>query len=175
MTKGVSMKKKITIFIIILVIYYLSKKGNNESHENNNNNNEDYEDDEDDSFIEKEQPELNEETKRLISIYHRDPSQDNYINLRNEVISNYNAVLIRKEKKLDELKQQTEGKPGGAEKVAEMEDIVQDIYITYWNRINSNMLRFTDSRLLKWQISKWPTATQLLSTLSSTVSRIWLR
>ena len=142
------------IFIIILVIYYLSKKGNNESHENNNNNNEDYEDDEDDSFIEKEQPELNEETKRLISIYHRDPNQDNYINLRNEVISNYNAVLIRKEKKLDELKQQTEGKPGGAEKVAEMEDIVQDIYITYWNRINSNMLRFTDSRLLKWQISK---------------------
>ena len=40
------------------------------------------------------------------------------------------------------------------EKVAEMKEIVQDMYITYWNRINSNMLRFTDDRLLKWVISK---------------------
>jgi hypothetical protein len=35
-----------------------------------------------------------------------------------------------------------------------MKEIVQDMYITYWNRINSNMLRFTDDRLLKWVISK---------------------
>ena len=35
-----------------------------------------------------------------------------------------------------------------------MEEIVQEMYITYWNRINSNMLRFTDTRLLKWNISK---------------------
>ena len=35
-----------------------------------------------------------------------------------------------------------------------MEEIVQDMYITYWNHINSNMLRFTDNRLLKWSISR---------------------
>ena len=80
-------------------------------------------------------------------------------------MNNYNhpIVLNIKDKKKEVTEINTEpktitklaiGKPGGAEKVAEMEDIVQDIYITYWNRINSNMLRFTDSRLLKWQISK---------------------
>lgn len=104
-------------------------------------------------FIEKEQPELNEETKKLISLYQRNPTQENYLNLRDMVMENYNAVLDRKEAKLAELKEETAGKPGGDEKVAEMEEIVQEMYITYWNRINSSMLRFTDTRLLKWSIS----------------------
>ena len=104
-------------------------------------------------FIEKEQPELTEETKQLISLYQKNPTEENYINLREEVIKNYNAVLERKEQKLAELKSETLGKPGGDEIVAEMEDIVQDMYKTYWNRINSSMLRFTDTRLLKWKIS----------------------
>ena len=103
---------------------------------------------------EKEQPELNEETKKLISLYHRDPTEENYLNLRDAVINNYNKVLAKKENKLSELRIQTEGKPGGEEIVAEMEEIVQDMYITYWNRINSNMFRFVDNRLLKWTISK---------------------
>lgn len=105
-------------------------------------------------FIEKEQPELNEETKQLISLYQRNPSMENYLNLRDMVIENYNAVLDRKEEKLATLKEETNGKPGGEEKVAEMEEIVQEMYITYWNRINSSMLRFTDTRLLKWSISE---------------------
>lgn len=104
-------------------------------------------------FIEKEQPELNEETKKLISLYQKNPTEENYLNLRAMVIENYNAVLDRKEEKLAALKSETAGKPGGDEIVAEMEDIVQDMYITYWNRINSSMLRFTDTRLLKWSIS----------------------
>lgn len=104
-------------------------------------------------FIEKEQPELTEETKQLISLYQRDPSMENYMNLRDIVIENYDAVLVRKEAKLASLKEETAGKPGGADKVAEMEDIVQEMYKTYWNRINSSMLRFTDSRLLKWKVS----------------------
>ena len=62
-------------------------------------------------------------------------------------------MLDRKETKLSDLKRETAGKPGGNEIVAEMEEIVQEMYITYWNRINSSMLRFTDSRLLKWGIS----------------------
>ena len=104
-------------------------------------------------FIEKEQPELTEETKRLISLYQRDQSMENYLNLREIVIENYDAVLVRKEAKLASLKEETAGKPGGAAKVAEMEDIVQEMYKTYWNRINSSMLRFTDSRLLKWNVA----------------------
>ena len=107
-------------------------------------------------FIEKEQPELNEETKELISLYQKDSTIENYLNLRNMVIANYNAVLARKEDKLSELKTETKGKPGGEEIVAEMEEIVQEMYITYWNRINSSMLRFTDTRLLKWRIASAP-------------------
>lgn len=101
-------------------------------------------------FIEKEQPELTEETKQLISAYQKNPSEENYQNLRNVVIKNYEAVLAKKEAKLAELKEETNGKPGGDEKVAEMEEIVQEMYDTYDDRINNNMLRFTDSRLLQW-------------------------
>ena len=76
-------------------------------------------------FIEKEQPELTAETKQLISLYQRKPTEENYLNLRDIVIENYNAVLDRKEEKLAELKKETAGKPGGEDKVAEMEEIVQ--------------------------------------------------
>ena len=104
-------------------------------------------------FIEKEQPELTEETKKLISAYQKEQSMENYLKLRDEVIKNYNAVLDRKEQKLAELIEETKGKPNSDELVSEMQEIVQEMYITYWNRINSSMLRFTDSRLLKWKIS----------------------
>lgn len=107
-------------------------------------------------FIEKEQPELDEETKRLISLYQREPSDENYENLRATVIRNYDAVLVRKEAKLAELKAETQGKPGGDAKVAEMQEIVDEMYLTYWDRINSTMLRFTDERLLKWKIADAP-------------------
>ena len=104
-------------------------------------------------FIEKEQPELSEDTKELIAAYQNDPTQENYFSLREKVIEDYNAVVERKETKLTELKAETEGKPGGEDIVAEMEDLVQDIYITYWDRINSSMLRFTDPRLLEWRVA----------------------
>lgn len=104
-------------------------------------------------FIETEQPELSEETKKLISLYQKAPTEENYQNLRDMVIKNYNAVLERKEAKLAELKAETVGKPGGEAKVAEMEEIVQEMYLTYWDRIDSSMLRFADNRLLKWKIS----------------------
>ena len=103
-------------------------------------------------FIEKEQPELTPETKALISLYQKDRTMDNYLALREEVIKNYDAVIAKKEEKLAELKVETEGKYGGDEVVREMEEIVQEMYITYWSRINSTMLRFTDSRLLKWRV-----------------------
>ena len=105
-------------------------------------------------FVETEQPELSDETKQLILLYKRNPTEENYLKLRAIVIDNYNAVLGKKEEKLAELTVETSGKPGGEEKVAEMEEIVQEMYITYWSRINSSMLRFTDNRLLKWKISE---------------------
>lgn len=105
-------------------------------------------------FIETEQPELDAETKKLISLYQKDPSEENYNNLRNKVIENYDAVIAKKEAKLAELKAETEGKPGGEDKIAEMQEIVQEMYDTYQDRIDSSMLRFSDSRLLKWDISK---------------------
>lgn len=105
-------------------------------------------------FIETEQPELSDETKQLISRYQKNPTEENYLNLRDIVIENYNAVLDKKEAKLEELKRETSGKPGGGEILAEMEEIVQEMYITYWSRINSSMLRFTDTRLLQWRISE---------------------
>ncbi len=106
----------------------------------------------DSSFVEKEQPELSEETKELISIYQKDKSLENYLLLKEEVIKNYDAVIDKKEVKLEELKLETDGKKDGEELVEEMQEIVQEMYITYWNRINSTMLRFGDSRLLKWRI-----------------------
>ena len=63
-------------------------------------------------FIEKEQTELTEETKQLILLYQRKPTEENYLNLRAVVIKNYNAVLERKEAKLAELKDETAGKTG---------------------------------------------------------------
>lgn len=108
---------------------------------------------EESSFVEKEQPTLTEETKQLILQYRKNPTTENYLTLRDKVVENYNTVLTKKEEKLEQLKIQTEGKPGGTAKVAEMEEIVQDMYITYWNHINSSMLRFSDARLLKWNVS----------------------
>ena len=58
-----------------------------------------------------------------------------------------------KREQLKELKTETAGKPGGEDIVAEMEDLVQEIYIAYWDRINSTMLHFTDPRLLEWRVA----------------------
>lgn len=54
--------------------------------------------------IEKERPQLNEETKRAIAAYRRDPSDENRAALRKQVERNYDAVLARKKVKLEDLK-----------------------------------------------------------------------
>lgn len=77
------------------------------------------------ALIEKEQPELTEETKQLISLYQKSPTEENYLNLRDVVIKNYNAVLARKEEKLSELRGEAAGKPGGEKIISEMEEIVR--------------------------------------------------
>ena len=107
-------------------------------------------------FIEKEQPELSEESKQKIAAYQKNPTLENYLDLRESVISNYNAVLRHKESKLAELRVETAGRPNGEAVVAEMDEIVQDMYLTYWEHINASMLRFTDRRLLRWRIADAP-------------------
>ncbi|MDO4551505.1 MAG: SUMF1/EgtB/PvdO family nonheme iron enzyme [Planctomycetia bacterium] len=93
--------------------------------------------------IEKERPELNEETKRLISAYRRDPSKANLAALKKQVELNYDKVLARKKAKLEELKRTAKH----ASKVQEMQEIVNEMIRDRGNRIEQSMRRFTDPRL----------------------------
>ena len=54
--------------------------------------------------VEKERPQLNEETKRLIALCRRDPTEENLAALRRQIAANYDAVVARKKAKLEELK-----------------------------------------------------------------------
>ena len=54
--------------------------------------------------IEKERPQLNQETKDLIAAYRRNPSDENRAALRKQVAKNYDAIVARKKAKLEELK-----------------------------------------------------------------------
>ena len=54
--------------------------------------------------IEKERPQLNQETKDLIAAYRRNPSDENRAALRRQVAKNYDVIVARKKAKLEELK-----------------------------------------------------------------------
>ena len=54
--------------------------------------------------VEKERPQLNQETKDLIAAYRRNPSDENRAALRKQVAKNYDAIVARKKAKLEELK-----------------------------------------------------------------------
>lgn len=93
--------------------------------------------------IEKERPELNEETQRLIAACRRNPSKENLAALRKQVEINYDKVLARKKAKLEELKRTAKH----ASKVQEMREIVEEMIRDRENRIEQSMRRFTDPRL----------------------------
>lgn len=93
--------------------------------------------------IEKERPQLNEETKRLIAACRRDPSPANLKALRKQIGINYDQVVARKKAKLEELKQTAKHEY----KVREMQEIVDEMLQNRNNRIEQNMRRFTDPRL----------------------------
>ena len=92
--------------------------------------------------IEKERPQLNEETKRAIAAYRRDPSDENRAALRKQVERNYDAVLARKKAKLEDLKRTARDKY----KVEEMQNIVDEMVRDREQRIENTMRRFTDTR-----------------------------
>ncbi len=93
--------------------------------------------------IEEERPQLNEETKRLISAWRQNPSEANLTALRKQIEINYDKVVERKKAKLEKLKQTAKH----ASKVQEMQEIVDEMIQNKENRIEQNMRRFTDPRL----------------------------
>ena len=92
--------------------------------------------------VEKERPQLNQETRDLIAAYRRDPSAANYAALREQVAKNYDAVVARKKAKLEELKRTAKHQS----KVDEMQVIVDEMLRDREQRIEASMARFTDSR-----------------------------
>ena len=92
--------------------------------------------------IEKERPQLNEETKRLIAAYRRDPSEANRAALKAQVERNYDAVVARKKAKLEELKRTARDRY----KVEEMQNIVDEMLRDRDQRVENSMRRFTDAR-----------------------------
>ena len=93
--------------------------------------------------IEKERPELNEETKRLISAWRRDSSEANLAALKKQVEVNYEQVVARKKAKLEELKRTARD----ASRVQEMQEIVDEMLQNREKRIEQSLRRFTDPRL----------------------------
>ena len=93
--------------------------------------------------VERERPQLNEDTRRLISAYRRNPSAANLAALRKQVEKNYDQVIARKKAKLEELKKTALHDF----KIREMEKIVEEVINDRELRIEQSMRRFTDSRL----------------------------
>lgn len=93
--------------------------------------------------VEKERPKLNEETRRLIAEYRRNPTQENYAKLRKQVEANYDRVIARKKAKLEELRREARH----SSIVEEMEEIVDEVIRDRERRIEQSMRRFTDERL----------------------------
>ena len=92
--------------------------------------------------VEKERPELTEETKALIASYAKNPSEANRAALRREVVANYDKVLERKKVKLAQLERDARDKS----KVDEMKEIVDEMTANRDKQIDSTMSRFTDER-----------------------------
>ena len=93
--------------------------------------------------IEKERPELNEATKACITAYRRDPSAENYAALKRQVEANYDAVIARKQAKLEELRRTARHQS----KVDQMQEIVNEVIADREHRISQTMARFTDPRM----------------------------
>lgn len=92
---------------------------------------------------EKERPQLNEETQRLIAAYRRNPTEANRETLRRQVETDYAKVVERKKAKLKELRRTARD----ASLVKEMEATVDEVVRDRENRIEQTMRRFTDPRL----------------------------
>ena len=93
--------------------------------------------------VEKVRPELDEETKALISAYRKNPCEETRAALEKKVRANYEKIVARKKAKLEELKRTAKDES----KVDEMREIVAEMEKNREQRIAQSMRRFCDSRL----------------------------
>lgn len=93
--------------------------------------------------VEKERPQLDEVTRKLIAQYQKNPTETNKQALRNQIGINYDKVVAKKKAKLEQLRQTAKDKS----KIAEMQVIVDEMLRDRENRIEQTLSRFTDSRL----------------------------
>ena len=93
--------------------------------------------------VETERPELDDYTKELITKYQKNPTEENKAILRAEIAKSYDAVVAKKEAKLQELRETAKEDS----KIEEMEVIVDEMYRDRDARIDQALSRFMDPRL----------------------------
>lgn len=149
----------LSALLIISSLTFTSCKVNNSSDSNKEETNQsDEENDEEtneesaeemkeiiEEFIEEERPEVNEDTKIALKAYRENPSEENLANLKKIIEKNYDAVVAKKEAKLQELKDVAKGEKG-EELVQEMEEIIEEMYETKDYSIEQTLLRLIDKR-----------------------------
>ena len=91
---------------------------------------------------ERRRPQLNEETRKLIAAYRRDPTETNKTALRKQVEADYEKRIERKKAELAELKRTA----GSESRVKEMEDELDEMIQSRDRRIDQMMTRFTEKR-----------------------------
>lgn len=91
---------------------------------------------------ERRRPQLNEETRKLIAAYRRDPTETNKSALRKQVEADYEKRIERKKAELAELKRSA----GSESRVKEMEGELDEMIQSRDRRIDQMMSRFTEKR-----------------------------
>ena len=87
---------------------------------------------------ERRRPQLNEETRKLIAAYRRDPTETNKSALRKQVEADYEKRIERKKAELAELKRSA----GSESQVKEMEGELDEMIQSRDRRIDQMMSRF---------------------------------
>ena len=91
---------------------------------------------------ERRRPQLNEETRKLIAAYRRDPTEANKTALRKQVEADYEKRIERKKAELAELKRTA----GSESRVKELEGELDEMIQSRDRRIDQMMTRFTEKR-----------------------------
>ena len=91
---------------------------------------------------ERRRPQINEETRKLIAAYRRDPTEAHKAALRKQVEADYEKRIERKKAELAELKRSA----GSESQVKEMEGELDEMIQSRDRRIDQMMSRFTEKR-----------------------------
>jgi len=93
--------------------------------------------------LEKEKPELSEETKKIIAAYQKNPTQENRLALRERVEMSYDRILARKKGKLQELKKDSKN----SLIIKELQQEVDEMVKNKKSRIERVLNRYRDEPL----------------------------